>query len=306
MTRLAAAAAGLLATLAFAQPAAPSLALDYEAPAECPSASDVFADGQRLRGELTGQSATPDVRARVRMLPSGPVWNADVETFSRAGAGRRKLEADTCQRAAQAVAVVLALALANPLAPLPDPPGPPPIEPVVEAVRLKVVPFVNLLGAARFGVLPNPMPLAQLGGGVEAGWLRVELRLGLAAPALVQGPIAAANVESWFQASLSGCAAVVDAAARLELCVALDTALLSARGMGVTSPGQGSALWVGALAGVAVRSQLWRGLGVVLDTGVGAGVARPRFFVQRGAATELIYEAPLLTGRFGLGLQWRW
>lgn len=299
-----------LAAIVLAQPAAaPSLALDYQAPPECPAAASVFDEVKRLRGGLTADDADPDVRARVRVSPNGARWSAEVETFARGGAGRRTLEADTCQRAAEAVAVVLTLALANPLAPLPPPPAPPPVPvaPPPPPPPARIIPFVDVLGAARFGVLPSPMALVQIGGGIEWKWLRLEARYGFAIPAAVIGPTAAAaNVESWFQGSLNGCGAVIDTTARLELCVGLDSALLTAAGRGVDYPNQGSALWLGLLGGATARSQLWRGLGVVLDTGIGVALARPRFFVQQAGTTATVYEAPLLTGRFGLGLQWRW
>jgi hypothetical protein len=99
---------------------------------------------------------------------------------------------------------------------------------------------------------------------------------------------------------------VVDATARVEACLAVDAAFLSARGRGLSAPSQGSALWVAMLGGGAVRSPLWRGLGVVLELGLGAALARPRFIAQSRGATVTVYESPLFTGRFGLGLQWRW
>ncbi len=287
--------------------AAPSLALDYQAPAACPAAAEVFAEVQRLRGGLIASDVDPDVRARVRVEERGARFSAEVETSTRAGSGRRTLEADTCRRAVEAVAVVLALALANPLAP--EPPAPavpePPVPPPPPAGPPSFVPFVELLGAARFGVLPSPMASVLLGGGVERGWLRLRAQVGLAAPSLVQGSTGSAGVESWFQGALSGCGAVLDATARVELCGSVDAALLAATGRGVRTPAQGSALWVGLFGGAAVRSALWRGLGVVLDGGVGVALARPRFFVQEAAAQTTLYEAPLLVGRFGLGLQWR-
>lgn len=285
--------------------AAPVLALDYQAPAGCPAAAELFAEVQRLRGPLIAGDVDPDVRARVRVREVGSGWVAEVET---SGGGRRALEADTCQRAVEAAAVVLSLALANPRAPAepapaapepaPAPPVPPPPPPPA-----RVAPFVGVTGGARFGVLASPVAAALLTGGVEWRWLRVEARVGLGAPSLVRGAGAAANVDSWFHAGLTGCGAVVDAAAaRLELCAMADAALLTAQGTAVPTPSQGSALWLGLFGGAAALSPIWRGLSAVLDGGVGVALARPRFFVERGGT---LFEAPVLVGRLGLGLQWK-
>ncbi len=306
---LAVAAALVAGTVAAQGAAAPSLSLDYEAPPGCPTRGAVFDEVRRLRGALTAGEEDADVRAKVRVSANGPGWSAVVETFSRGGSGRRTLEADTCQHATAALAVVLCLALANPSAPpapSPEPVAAPVTVPAAPVEPPRVTAFIEALGGARFGLLPSVMPLAQLGGGVQWRWLRVEARLGLSTPSTIEGTAASADVESWFNAALGGCAAVVDAAARLELCVGLESALVSARGRGIATSAQGSALWLAAVGGVALRSQLWRGLGVVLDTAIGGALARPRFFINGAAGEQTVYESPVLTGRLGLGLQWRW
>lgn len=118
----------LVAGQAVAQPAAP--ALIWEAPASCPTAADVEA---RIAARLEGP-ARP-VRVRVLEVPDG----VRVE-LSTAGADRTFV-APTCEEAATAVAVIVALAahMAEPeppaAPPLPPTPAPPAPEILVEPAR---------------------------------------------------------------------------------------------------------------------------------------------------------------------------
>ena len=313
MSKLGAATLGLLAAAAAAQTPAPQLSLSYSAPAGCPTAADIWAGVTGLRGELTSDGVEPDVRAAVEVTGTGTQWKAQVQTSIQGTSGLRILDADSCQQLSEAVAAVLSLALATPVAPqapAPEPPVPP-VPPLVATAPLAqpeepgVRPFVELLAGARFGVLPTVMPLGQLGGGVVWKRLRLQAHLGLSGTSSIASSLAAAAIESWFQASLGACVEVLGAVVRLEVCGEIDSALLSARGTGMADARQGSALWVAAVGGLTVRIRVWRGLAVVVAWDLGGALARPRFFVEADGVPQTIYEAPILTGRLAGGLQWQ-
>src|SRR5438128_1924754 len=103
-----------LVAAAAASERAPALFLQWQAEEGCPDRAWVLAEVARLRGTFDVREAElgSDVVAHAAVKSAGARWTAEVQTKSSAGDGTRTLDADTCQRAAEAVAVVIALSLA--------------------------------------------------------------------------------------------------------------------------------------------------------------------------------------------------
>jgi hypothetical protein len=161
--------AALLFLLLFATKAhaAAPLTLTWDAPAGCPTASDVRAEYERLVRSSTGR-AVPALTAEAHLEPRGARWVLRLRTVRDGIPGERELEADSCASLGRAAALVMALALGveledrdlpavaprpveeprprtppkprvveapppPPPAPEPPPPPPPPPEPVAVA-----------------------------------------------------------------------------------------------------------------------------------------------------------------------------
>ncbi len=90
----------------------------WEAPEGCPPASQLRARIGELSGDLPGP-----VRLGGEVAVEGPPWRADIRLWSRTGRTERTLTGEECSALAEAVAVIVALALAQaprvPLAPSP-------------------------------------------------------------------------------------------------------------------------------------------------------------------------------------------
>jgi hypothetical protein len=90
----------------------PVVAIEWIAPDSdrCPDAAYVEAKTARLLDGATADA--PRLRARAVVLrdESGP-WRVDLSTESAAGTGRRLVTAETCRAAADAIALILALAV---------------------------------------------------------------------------------------------------------------------------------------------------------------------------------------------------
>lgn len=88
--------------------AKPRLELSWQAPADCPTESQVL---QRARRMLHGSEADVSVSATARVSRSGKRFIVRLRTHGDTGAGQRTLSAESCDAAASATALMLALAV---------------------------------------------------------------------------------------------------------------------------------------------------------------------------------------------------
>jgi hypothetical protein len=214
-----------------------ALDLEWIAPAECPSRSEVLAELEQLvRGALPETTAKA-IRVRVVLSHGGDAdgpWRGVVTTFGD-GAGERTLHAPSCRALADATALILALRLdptlaarmATPAPIIPEPPPssasaatplpsastpPPPSEPDPNPAEKPASsppeataspPRLHhefALGASVLGEL-GELPSPAVGGEIVASWLAGRWRAELRA---ATGPVQNADVpgESGVGASL--------------------------------------------------------------------------------------------------------
>jgi hypothetical protein len=282
--------------------------LAWDAPVECPSR----VAAEKATGALVGPMAGT-YQAEIRLRRKGDEW---VGTLRTPGA-LRELSAPTCREAAQALVVVLALAV-NPNAavssgPLfgqnepgartsnPEPSGPP--EPRASAPspgdssrateRRKSVAAVKWRQPARagfsgtfrlignVGILPAPTVGPALGLHYGTASLATELAiLGLIprSGALPGDPNRGGTFD-WEAARLSGKVAVPGLPWG-ALVVGVEVGRLAGRGYGVDFPETGQTLWLGLLAGTRVRPFTTRLLGLELGAAAGIPLLRPRLGLE--------------------------
>src|SRR5512139_886504 len=94
---------------AAAQPAALPLELSWQAPSECPTASDVHAELARIASAAPGEDLQP-LKADVAVAHSGARYTAQLRTEHEGLVGERTLQAEDCATLARSVTLVLALA----------------------------------------------------------------------------------------------------------------------------------------------------------------------------------------------------
>lgn len=99
----------LLALPAAAQPAALPLELSWQAPSECPTASDVHAELARIASAAPGESPR-SLAADIAVTRSGTRYTARLATEHEGLVGERTLQADDCATLTRSVTLVLALA----------------------------------------------------------------------------------------------------------------------------------------------------------------------------------------------------
>jgi hypothetical protein len=99
-------------TPALAQPASAGLplTLDWSAPASCPSRARVLDQVITVLGRSSASRATVSVAAVVESTPRGK-WRVRLVLASAGESGRRQFEAESCEAAADATALIVALAI---------------------------------------------------------------------------------------------------------------------------------------------------------------------------------------------------
>jgi hypothetical protein len=137
--------------------AASELAIDWNAPTECPSKADMVSRVERSLSDAPAQAA---LTATANVTRTSGTYRATLRIQSTAGSGERTLENANCEILADSIALVIALSAADTLA--------------SQARRL------TLALSAHATAVSGPLPSLALGGGaglaLEGFWaLRVEL-----------------------------------------------------------------------------------------------------------------------------------
>jgi hypothetical protein len=129
------------------------------------------------------------------------------------------------------------------------------------------------------GILPKPT--LRIGGSIGLSWRRVYLELagGYALSQYAPAPERAgqgANIQL-DTLLFRGCTAIVTGSLELAPCVALETGLFNATGVGISSPETGRHPWLAALAGPRLAWSPIPALVVALQLDGGVALVRPRF-----------------------------
>ncbi len=94
--------------LSSAAQARPQLTLSWSAPEDCPTETQVLKRAQHM---LRGSQADVSVKATARVRRQGSRFVVQLETRGDTGEGQRRLSAESCDAAASATALMLALAV---------------------------------------------------------------------------------------------------------------------------------------------------------------------------------------------------
>lgn len=265
--------------------------IEWSAPAECPTASEVE---ERVAARIPSDLAA---RARGRVEKAGARYRAALSIGPR---GERTLEADTCDALASSVAVVIAMSViaaeehapaTAPEAPEPARPAPPPPpEPPRFAVGAEA--------AAATGTLPE----AAFGGGIAASFAPIhELRVEIVARVWLESE---GRVDSARGASfrlLSGTARacwVLTRGTELGPCLGAEIALAAASGFGVVRTEDVRATTWGPEVLAALRVPIAGPLALRAGAGAVFPLTRPSFVIT---AAGTVHEPAAIALRGALG-----
>ena len=314
------AAAALLAVRAEADPQGLSLA--WEAPPECPSRAAVLRAVSDARGDAAG--ARPlDVAVTVRR--AGARWRAAVRTRGDAQEGERALEARSCARLSQAVALVVALAMdaepepttdisrhtdatpAQPVLFVEDGELPPVLQRRRPTARRPAATGVSVGLSARAVIDGATLPEATGGFGlglrVGRGLFEARLDVGALATRRAQGPRPNARADfGWWYVDALGC---VRAGRRFEAsaCVGAEVALVTARAQGFVQSLGDDAVAVGAVLRLTGGVAVTRSLTVSIEPELMAPVTRLRWEVAGVGALHAL-PAVVLRGAVAATVRW--
>lgn len=305
------------------------LALDWNAPAECPTQSDVLREVEQLLGGARRRARGEQIAAVVHVRSdSASSWSAELQTADQ---GRRTLRGESCAAIASATAIVLALAIdpealsrarestpardaAEPLrpersslkpsSPEPSPRGrsehvaaPPrhsPAEPAPAA-------YGRLFLAGAFGLLPEISASGGIGLGLRYRAFSAEVAGAWTVPRERQHErLPEVRVEVGLSSgSVVGCFSPLALPTALDLCFGAELESISASAQGVTEPGEGRATLGAGLVVLRARQRIERSFSVALEL---AGTARPHHpeFVIDGVGT--VHDIPLLAAAAGAGI----
>lgn len=204
---------GLACAVVFATPLvahADELALEVDA--SCADIASVRAEVEGLLGRPLREGDAV-VHARLSIAVAGGGFDATIAMERDGGVTERAIEAETCERLASALALMIALALDPDLGAAPDP-GPeiriapsidpewrdqrPPIPQPDPEPEIEVAVSMGVAGGVELGLGPEIVPAVRAFGGVRvAPWI-LELDAVFVAPSTAFAPMPGATAEVWF------------------------------------------------------------------------------------------------------------
>jgi hypothetical protein len=283
-----------------------TVGIDWNAPAECPTGSDLEASIRDLLGQPPHLSdgRRLEVKARVERKQDRR-WSATIETRLGEATGSRTVVTESCRAAADATALIVALMIdpeavaARTAPPAPAPPrpeSPPPRPPATEIAvsrppppppsRPRLAPRLSLGAAVAVdvGTLPETAYAAGARLGVKLG--RSALELGFLASSSASGTIPGTTPPAggsfrFLSGSLAACPAV-GLGRRFDLgaCAEIEVVQVKGTGFGVTSSFQNDARWLALGGGGLARLRLRPHVAVPLRLEGLAPLARPTFVLQ--------------------------
>lgn len=290
-----------------ARAAAPGLVtFAWSAPAGCPSQEQVEADIARLIGQTPRPHDGRELQADVT-VSQGPLWSAELTTHQAGRIGHRSIEAPSCQAAAAAVALIIALSIdpealpttgraaAVATAAVPD-------RPVTHPRQLRILASIHAQGRA--GTLPGTDVGVGAGIGLAGARWRAELRwtYGLRrdqVAALPSGPAGRFNIAA---GSLTGCSDLGGLPLALGPCAVAEVGRVTATGYGTAAGFSRDVLWLAAGAGVFSSLALSKHLHTSVEVDVLAPLYRPDFvFLDMPG---VVFKAPVVGGRAVFELSW--
>jgi hypothetical protein len=289
--------------------ATPPAVLEWTAPEDCPTRSEMLDQIVQTVGETTHVEGTVHASALV-LKDAASAWRGEVELSALGQSTLRRVEGDSCRAVSDALALIVALAVnpdAEPLAP-PLRPMAPPAEPAspAEPARRAELPLPD---ARRFAVGASlvfdagMLPASAYGGAAIVGWTppgmpRVSLRAVAAFLGAVDGTLATSPAQgghfSLVYAGAQGCYALLDGAFELGPCGGVGGQWVIASGYGSSRPsnaiGESVVLSLGARAGLRLSSRFTLSVGA---EGLVPFGRRP-FVIDNGGT---VFRAPVIALR---------
>lgn len=316
----------LLALSADAQPAALPLELSWQAPSECPTASDVHAELARIASAAPGESPR-SLAAEITVTRSGARYTARLATEHEGLRGERTLQADDCATLTRSITLVLALAFGRgvelrqetvPATPAPNsspspatataapatsaPPKPEATPASDEAEpaaaesqsdpgdsRSSVHLGAMLGGGAQLTLMPRVAPIFTLGALLDLEALSVELRA-----SAITGTSEPLDTGTEGRAVLDGLLATALACAHVslvDLCAGGRGGAIRARARSVFETGQKTAPWYALAFTAGVSWPEHSAVQLSLEALLALSVTRPRFEIT---GYGIAHRAPLL------------
>lgn len=292
------------------------LSVTWEESAGCAIERSVADRVATLVGQA-GPRAAP-VRASIRLQTVAAGYRVTLSTAQLGQSGEREFETASCERAADAIALVLSVMLSPPATaesvkdkgfpggvqtpkstgrtPSPQP-RPAPTSDAPD-LRLGFGPRVG----GDIGGLPKPTLFGGAGLWVGLGRVRGEARGVIWVPRDTQAgprPGTAATVGMW-TASLGGCYAIWRPSLWFEACLAGEAGASRGEGHGIQNPAQATALWAAVVPGVTVR-----GPGSSLPASIAFDLplvlSRPEYTID---GFGRLYRASLVAVRLSVGADW--
>jgi hypothetical protein len=215
--------------LAHASEAHAAPAIELVAPSGCPTETELDAQVRALAP--TEVFANPRARAVVRRAPEG--FRAELTLTVPDGTTReRTVQAETCETAVQALAVIFVASHAEIAASTPPAQKPPVSPPRPTAPRSEWQIALAAEAVADRGLLPDFVLGGMLEANLSKGWARAGIGLGALAPAEARSPFGATADIHALVADAGFCADGNASSFRLGACGGMS--LLVLRGRGVT------------------------------------------------------------------------
>jgi hypothetical protein len=296
------------------------LSLTWQAPAGCPTPTDVEAQFARLLGGAARTPSGKHIAAQAVVRAAAPDrWSLELATVLDQAVGHRSLAGDSCASVASAAALILALMIdpaaaeraMKPPAPArtamePAPTRAPPPEAIVTTTaprepneRAAVAPYARAFAGVVVALLPTPAPAVGLALGARRGRLGAELT-GVATEE--RRALAVGSAGGDFRLLAGGaraCGALGGHAVVWQVCLGGELERLSGTGVGVSTMRSRTALMGAATGGLLVSVPLGAHVALSLDLDAAVRPYRPTFKLD---LVGPIFQIPLASGLAALGL----
>ncbi len=307
----------LYATSARAQ----RLELQHDAPRDCPSRTTLLHQIADARGSSPRDDRA--LSATVTITPAAPRWRAVITTRSDGAVGERTLEARSCARLTQAVALVIALAIDSeaertdapppaPAAPVPTPvlfvddgELPPALRPRPRRPVTPPPPSLTYGLQARLlldaGSLPATSPGVSFGLALGGRTVLARVDAMLFAPRVAEGPRAGTRttVGAWTVAAL----ACARPHAAVELCAGVELTAMDARTEGFRQDGSDASLYLATPLRVTFSLPLTRHFRVGISPELVVPWTRTDY---RVTGVGVVHAVPAVIFREALVFEARW
>jgi hypothetical protein len=289
-------------------PGTGQLLLEWSAPAECPSPTDVRGSVARLLGGKLDIPAgrTIEVKATVTQ---GQTWRVELAAGSDEQGHRRWLESPSCAGLAEATALIVALMIdPNAIAAGSQPAHP--VAPPGTPANRNVHPMsfgIGVLGVAGLGILPGLD--AGIGGSMALlhGAWRFDLRAsyGLRRDRIVtvSSPPAAYGKFNYTGVVAGVCRNFARLWVDLGACADVEFGLVSAEGRNVTQESSATTPWFGLGPGGYLAIRAGRRISFPLRAALIVPITRPEFVIS--PAEQRVYRVAPLSGNVSLGAEFR-